>query len=115
MTLRPVQVLLLGLAIAAGASAAVGTARADVSKTPVTTRCPAGYAHLSVDSFHPPYYRPPLVDAAGNNNGYICALAQPEAVAIAFCRQGASVACQFVELGLPHYLFKDDDSPASQT
>lgn len=84
-----VRAFLVGLLVA-GAAFAIGTARADVSQTPVATGCPAGYDHRSVDSFHPPYYRPPLVDAAGNNNGWVCALAQPEAVAIAFCRQGAS-------------------------
>jgi len=110
--LMRVRASLVGLVLA-GAASAVATAGADVSQTPGATGCPAGYELRSVDSFHPPYYRPPLVDAAGNNNGYICALAQPEAVAIAFCRQGAEVACEFVALGLPHYLFKDDDSPAS--
>jgi len=108
-----VRASLVGLLVA-GAAFAIGTAGAGVSQTPVATGCPAGYEHRSVDSFQPPYYRPPLVDAAGNNNGWVCALAQPEAVAIAFCRQGAVVACEFVELGLPHYLFTDDDSPASK-
>ncbi len=60
-----------------------------------------------------PYSRPRVVDTAGNDNGYVCAHAQPDSVRDAFCRQGAALACLFEQLGLPHYLFTDDDSPAS--
>jgi hypothetical protein len=116
MTFKPARVLLIGLVIAAAAPLAVGAARADVSQTPVATACPAGYAHLSVAALEAagPYYLPRLVDTAGNNNGYVCALAQPDAVRDAFCKLGGVVACQLAQLGLPHYLFQDDDNPASQ-
>ena len=57
---------------------------------------------------------PRLVDTAGNNDGYVCGLAQPDSVRDAFCKQGGTVACQLEQLGLPHYVFKDDDNPASR-
>jgi hypothetical protein len=106
--------VLVGLAIAASALI-VGTARANVSQTPVVTACPTGYAQLGVAWFEAtgPYYLPRLVDTAGNGDGFVCALAQPDSVRDAFCKQGGVVACQLAELGLPHYLFKDDDNPAS--
>jgi hypothetical protein len=59
-----------------------------------------------------PYPAPRVIDTAGNDNGYVCARAQPDSVRDAFCRQGFALACLFEQLGLPHYLFKDDDSPA---
>ena len=115
MTSKSVRALLVGLTIATVASLAVGAARADVSQTPVATACPAGYEHLSVASLEAagPYYVPRLVDTAGNNDGYVCGLAQPDSVRDAFCKQGGVVACLLAQLGLPHYVFKDDDNPAS--
>ena len=115
--LKPVQALLVGLLIAAVTLIAVGTAGADVSQTPVATACPAGYEHLSVASFEAvgPYLVPRRVDTTGNNNGYVCARAQPDSVRDAFCKLGGTVACILGELGLPHYLFRDDDNPASRT
>jgi hypothetical protein len=116
MKVKPIQVFLLGLVIAAGVPAAVGTAQADVSQTPVTTACPAGYERLSVASLEAqgPYAVPRRVDSAGNNNGYVCGLAQPDSVRDAFCKQGGVVACLLEQLGLPHYVFRDDDNPAYQ-
>jgi hypothetical protein len=116
MTLRRIQIVSLGLVIAACASAAIGTARADVSQTPVSTACPAGFERLSVAALEAvgPYYLPRLVDTAGNNDGYVCGLAQPDSVRDAFCKQGGVVACLLAQLGLPHYVFRDDDNPASQ-
>ena len=113
--MKQIRALLIGLAIAAGAPLAVGTASAEVSQTPVATACPAGFEHLSVASLEAvgPYYVPRLVDTGGNN-GYVCGLAQPDSVRDAFCKQGGVVACLLAQLGLPHYVFKDDDSPASQ-
>jgi hypothetical protein len=108
---------LIGLVMVVLAAFAVGTARADRSQTPVATGCPAGFALLSVASLEAagPYYLPRLVDTGGNNNGYVCGLAQPDSVRDAYCKQGAVVACQLQALGLPHYVFRDDDSPAYQT
>ena len=116
MTLRSVWTTLVGFLIAGAAALAVGTARADVSQTPVATACPAGYEHLSVASLEAagPYVLPRLVDTDGNDNGYVCGLAQPDSVRDAFCRQGGTIACLLQQLGLPHYVFKDDDNPASQ-
>jgi len=113
---KPARVLLIGLVIVLAAPLAVGTARADVSQTPVATACPAGYQHLSVASLEAagPYHVPRLVDTGGNNDGYVCGLAQPDSVRDAFCKQGSVVACLLAQLGLPHYVFKDDDNPASQ-
>ena len=107
---------LIGLAMVAVAALAGGTARADVAQTPVATACPAGYELLPVASLEAvgPYYLPRRVDTAGNNNGYVCGLAQPDGVRDAYCRQGAVVACLLEQLGLPHYVFRDDDSPAYQ-
>jgi hypothetical protein len=114
MTPKPVRPLLVGFLIAAALAA--GTARADVSRTPVTTACPAGYERLGVAALEAqgPYAVPRRVDTAGNDNGYVCGLAQPDAVRDAFCRHGGTIACLLEQLGLPHYVFKDDDSPASQ-
>jgi hypothetical protein len=105
------------LLIAVAVPVAAGTARADVSQTPVTTACPTGFDRLSVAALEAigPYYLPRLVDTAGNNNGYVCGHAQPDSVRDAFCKQGGTVACQLAQLGLPHYLFKDDDNPALKT
>ncbi len=116
MTSKSIRALLVLLTITAGAALAVGTARADVAQTPVATGCPAGFAHLSVAALEAtgPYYLPRLVDTAGNDNGYVCGNAQPDSVRDAFCRQGGVVACLLAQLGLPHYVFKDDDSPAQK-
>src|SRR5258706_278662 len=61
------------------------------------------------------YYLLRLVDTAGSSNGFVCGLAQPDSVRDAFCKNGGTVACLLEQLGLPHYVFKDDDSPAHAT
>jgi hypothetical protein len=108
---------ILGVGLLIAAAVSVGTARADVSQTPVVTACPTGLERLSVASLEAvgPYYVPRLVDTAGNDNGYVCGLAQPDSVRDAFCKQGGVVACLLQQLGLPHYVFKDDDNPASKS
>jgi hypothetical protein len=108
--------LVVGLAIAAGATLAAGTARADLSHTPVAIACPAGFERLGVLALEAvgPYYLPRLVDTAGNNNGHVCGLAQPDSVRDAFCKLGGVVACLLAQLGLPHYVFVDDDNPAGE-
>jgi hypothetical protein len=116
MITTSVRTVLASIVIAVVASLAAGTAGADVSQTPGATGCPTGYARLSVASFETagPYYLPRQVDTAGNNDGYVCAHVQPDSVRDAYCKQGAVVACQLQVLGLPHYLFTDDDSPAAK-
>lgn len=117
MTSKSVRAFLVGFLIAAGAALAVGTARADVSQTPVATACPAGYELLSVASLEAagPYILPRRVDTAGNNNGYVCGLALPNSVRDAMSMIGGGNSCNLAQLGLPIYLFVDDDNPASQT
>jgi hypothetical protein len=108
-----------GLALIAAAAAllAVGTAQANVSQTPNVTGCPAGYALLSIAALEASGPYPDSVfggiDRAGNDNGFICGLVQPDAVRDAYCRQGAQIACELEQLGLPHYVLKDDDNPAT--
>jgi hypothetical protein len=116
MSSKSIRVLLAGLLTAALAPLIVATARADLSQTPTATGCPAGYQHVTVASLEAagPYVLPRVVDTAGNDNGYVCVLAQPNSVRDAYCRQGAALACLLEQLGLPHYLFKDDDNPANE-
>jgi hypothetical protein len=101
---------------AAVAVFAAGSARADVSQTPLATACPAGYELLSVASLvaSGPYVLPRLIDATGNGDGYVCGLAVPDSVRDAFCRQGDPVACALEQAGLPKYVFKDNDNPANR-
>jgi hypothetical protein len=116
MTTRSTRPLLACLFIAVVAALAVSTARAGVSQTPGATACPTAYPLLSVAWFEAagPYYVPRKVDTAGNNDGYVCARAQPDSVRDVDCKLGGAVACQLQKLGLHHYLFTDNDSPASR-
>lgn len=104
----------LSLLIAAASVGALCPAQAEVSQTPGATACPTGYPVMSVAVMERtgPYYVPRLVDTAGNNNGLVCAKPQPDSVRDNDCKHGGEVACLLQELGLPHYLFKDDESPA---
>jgi hypothetical protein len=99
-----------GLTIAAvlSATVAAGGARADVSRTPVTTGCPTGYALMSLDELLAagPYLVAMRVDATGNDNGSVCALALPDAVRLARCGPSCPVPVL--------YQFKDDQSPADR-
>jgi hypothetical protein len=103
MKSKSVRAFLIGLLIAAGATSIVGTARADVSQTPVETGCPTSYELLSVASLEAagPYVVPRRVDTAGNNNGYVCGLVRPDAVRDALCMIGVGNACLIAALGLP--------------
>jgi hypothetical protein len=107
----------LVLTAAAVAILGIGTARAEVAQTPSVTGCPSGFERLSIAAVEASGPYPDSVfggiDRAGNDNGYICGLAQPDSVRDAYCKQGAQIACQLEELGLPHYVLKDDNSPAS--
>jgi hypothetical protein len=105
---------LIGAAVALAMVASVApSAGADGAATPVTTGCPAGFAHVSVTSLpNPPYRLPARLDAAGNANGYICAFPLPEAVAEAYCKNLEPSACYLVQVGLPLYQFRDDNNPA---
>jgi hypothetical protein len=117
MTVKTIRSAFVGLFVVALASLAVGMAGAGVAQTQLATGCPAGFDRLSVTALEArgPYALPRQIDEAGNDNGYVCGRAQPASVRDAFCRQGAVVACLLEELGLPHYLFKDDDNPASDS
>lgn len=127
MTSKSVRALLVvGLLTSAGAVLPPGIARADVPPIPVTTACPASYELLSVVALEAtgPYRGPRATDSAGNNNGYVCGLQRPDAVRDAYCdailNPGEGVparflnACTMKQLGLPIYIFVDDDNPAAQ-
>ncbi len=100
------------VAAAALALAVPASALADSSQTPVVTGCPAGYDHVAVSSFPAQYQMPARIDAAGNDNGWICAQQLPEAVVAAYCLNLEPKACNLLELGLPLYNFMDDNNPA---
>ena len=111
------RALLVGLLVAVAAVLAVATARADVSQTPNATGCPSGYDLLNVAPLEASGPYPDHVfggtDRAGNNDGYVCGHAQPVAVQQVYCKQGVEIQCELEQLGLPRYLVKEDDNPAS--
>jgi len=113
------RMVLVGLLAAALLAFAGGTARADNSQTPNITGCPAGYELLNIAALEAigPYPDSVFggIDRAGNDNGYICGLPQPPSVTAKDCKGGGEVACELLALGLPHYVLKDDDSPANKT
>jgi hypothetical protein len=111
---KPPRLMAMLTAATATALAATAAATAIAAETPLTTGCPAGYERLAVASLEEqgPYILPRRVDEAGNNNGYVCGLAQPDAVRDAMCRTHGGNACLLKELGLPRYIFTDDDNPA---
>lgn len=117
--MRPTRMVLVGLLAAAALALAGGTARADTSQTPNVTGCPAGYELLNIAALEASGPYPDSVfggiDRAGNDNGYICGLPQPMAVLINGCREGFEIPCELLADGLPHYVLKDDDSPANKT
>jgi hypothetical protein len=112
--------LLVGVLVAAAAATVfVGSAGAGGSQTPPVTGCPSGFDRLSVAWFEAtgPYILPRQVDTAGNDNGFVCAHVRPDSVRDAICAQEMrdgyeGNACVLEALGLPIYLFTDDDSPA---
>ena len=113
------RALPIALLVTVAAALAVGTARAGVSETPIATGCPSGYELLNIAALEASGPYPDSVfggiDRAGNDNGYICGLPQPMAVLINGCREGFEIPCELLVAGLPHYVLKDDDSPAQQT
>jgi len=110
MTKRLASTLTLAAALAVAAiSVPAATASADVSQTPVATGCPTGTPPLSLAflASQGPYQLPFRLDAAGNNNGIICAHAVPEAARLAHCGPDCPVPVL--------YLFREDDSPAQRS
>jgi hypothetical protein len=101
--------------IAATALVTTAAATATAAETPLTTACPAGYELLAVASLEAqgPYLVPRRIDTAGNHNGYVCGRAQPDAVRDAMCMIFGGNACNLQALGLPRFLFIDDDNPAA--
>jgi hypothetical protein len=108
------------MAVAAVAAIACwfgGIATASAAETPRTTSCPAGYDLRTVSSFGDfadPYILPVLVDGSGNQDGWVCVLALPDAVRDAYCRiyGPGSPPCELRDRELPIYHFKDNDNPA---
>jgi len=110
MAKRLASTLTLAAALAVAAVAVpAATASADVSQTPVATGCPTGTPPLSLAflASQGPYQLPFRLDAAGNNNGIICAHAVPEAARLAHCGPDCPVPVL--------YLFRDDDSSAQRS
>lgn len=99
--------LVLALAVAAAVAATAGIAGAGVSQTPVATGCPTGFAHPTLEELliTGPYRVAVQLDAAGNGNGSVCALALPEEVRLARCGPSCPVPVL--------YLLGDDDNPAN--
>jgi hypothetical protein len=107
-----VRLLICSTAALAAAAALAARAAADPAATPVTTGCPAGYSLFAVGT--PPYRVPAQLDNpanGGNGDGYVCARAFPDAVRDAFCAAGRG-GCLLEQLGLPLYLFGEDNNPA---
>jgi hypothetical protein len=104
------------VAVAAFGGTVLAAATATAAVTPLTTACPAGYELLAVADLEAqgPYFVPRLVDTGGNDNGYVCAFARPDSVRDARCKIGHLNACKLQELGLPIYMFIDDDNPAAE-
>ena len=110
MAKRLASTLTLAAALAVAAVAVpAATASADVSQTPVATGCPTGTPPRSLAflASQGPYQLPFRLDAAGNNNGIICAHAVPEAARLAHCGPDCPVPVL--------YLFREDDSPAQRS
>jgi hypothetical protein len=109
---KPLVAAIAAVASLAAAAVLAATAGADSAAAPVATGCPAGYSLFAVGT--PPYRAPGLIDDAtngGNADGYVCALALPDAVRDAFCANGRG-GCLLQRLGLPLYLFTEDNNPA---
>ena len=107
MTKRLASRLTAAAALAVAAVAIpVGTASADVSQTPVTTGCPTGIPPISLKflASQGPYQLPFRLDAAGNNDGYVCGRAVPAAARRALCGSDCPVPVL--------YEFTEDDNPA---
>ena len=110
MAKRLASTLTLAAALAVAAVAVpAASASADVSQTPVATGCPTGTPPLSLAflASQGPYQLPFRLDAAGNNNGIICAHAVSEAARLAHCGPDCPVPVL--------YLFRDDDSSAQRS
>jgi hypothetical protein len=99
--------LAFAFAIALGVVVPASVARADVSQTPVTTGCPAGYQTLTIEWLRTqgPYTEVGMVDT--NGDGVICGRAWSDAAYNAHCDTGCPVPVI--------YILKDDDSPAQQS
>jgi hypothetical protein len=77
--------------------------------------CPEGFQLLGVAALEQmgPYALPPLIDAAGNDDGWVCGNALPPGEEQNRCNKEGpgSVPCQLIALGLPTYEFTDNDVP----
>jgi|SRR6516165_12624602 hypothetical protein len=97
----------IGLTMAMGVVIPAASAGADVSRTPVTTGCPAGYPSVNIQDLESaqghPYFLAELLDQTGNQNGFICAKQISDGELKAKCGPD----CPFVL-----FSFIDDDNPA---
>jgi hypothetical protein len=78
---------MLGAAATTALSAGAWVASAGgAMATPPETGCPTAYSQLSVADLTPQgYHLPAIIDAAGNNDGYVCGQPVVEASAENFC------------------------------
>jgi hypothetical protein len=79
--------LLTGAAALALAAVTLPLSPAALAATPPETGCPAGFSLLSVQwlSTQGPYQLPGILDAAGNNDGYVCGKAIVDVAATHLC------------------------------
>ena len=101
--------ILCGLALSAGITVAVGSPG---GATPVATGCPSAYERKLVSEWATMGYDfvPPIVDAEGNNDGYVCGHALPEGFTFGRIRTAIGIEPTVDVL----YQFADNDSPAQK-
>lgn len=107
------RILVSSIAALVAAATFTAIAGADPASTPVTTGCPAGYSLFSI--YRPHYGVPAQLDSlanGGNGDQEVCAHQLPEAVVAAYCNNHEPRACTLLQLGLPLYQFREDNSPA---
>jgi hypothetical protein len=94
--------LLTGAAALGLAAVTLPFGPAALAATPPQTGCPAAFSLLSVQwlSTQGPYQLPGILDAAGNNDGYVCGKLVVEPAATQFCGGPCDV---------PIYNFYDND------
>jgi hypothetical protein len=102
------QAAAFALTIALAVAVPTGSASANVSQTPIVTGCPTGWEHLTIEWLltQAPYQLPGILDAAGNNNGSVCAVPLPDAYTLARCGPDCPASVL--------YVFIDDNSQAQQ-
>jgi hypothetical protein len=96
--------LQIAVCTAAFAASAVLLTAAPASATPPQTGCPSAFDVWTVKALAKQGNKPvpSVVDAAGNNNGLVCAKPLSDGVAAQFCRQVGGCTVDTI------YYFRDD-------